>query len=217
MDKSLKRHVKNLLEQRDEERLVDLCEKDRHFWHALRFRLYDTDDRIRWAAIETVGKLMKLWWQKGRKEKVRNYIRTLFWSITDESGGIGWSASQTIAEIIFNIPELADPYGSMMIAHTFDEPPLVKGGLWGLGRIGKLGAGVVIFLQDKVLAVFQIDDAETLGLAAWAMGEVEFRPALPFLEKLIERKEPVHIYIEGNFYEKTLGQWAREAIDKING
>jgi hypothetical protein len=65
--------------------------------------------------------------------------------------------------------------------------------------------------------VFLSEDAETLSLAAWAMGEVGFKAALPFLEKLSDRKEPVRIYVEDGFYEKTLGQWAREAITKING
>jgi hypothetical protein len=216
MDKSIKQRVRDLLEQRDYDRLLELCEKDRHFWKELRFSLYDIDERLRWSAIETVAKFMQRWWQAGEKEKVRDYIRNLFWSIMDESGGIGWSASQTIAEIIVNIPELLDPYGSMMIAHAFEEPPLIKGGLWGIGRMGKLSAEAITFFQDIVLEVFRSEDAETLGLAAWAMGEAGFKPALPFLERLLERKEKVQIYIKGYFHEKPLGQWAKEAIAKIN-
>ena len=131
MDKSIKQRVRDRLEQRDYDRLLELCEKDRHFWKELRFSLYDIDERLRWSAIETVAKLMQRWWQVGKKEKVRDYIRNLFWSIMDESGGIGWSAPQTIAEIIVNIPELLDPYGSMMIAHAFEEPSLIK--RWSLG------------------------------------------------------------------------------------
>src|SRR4030043_1527250 len=216
MDKSIKQRVRGLLEQRDYDRLLELCEKDRHFWKELRFSLYDIDERLRWSAIETVAKFMQRWWQAGEKEKVRDYIRNLFWSIMDESGGIGWGGPQTIAEIIVNIPELLDPYGSMMIAHTFEEPPLIKGGLWGIGRLGKLSAEAITFFQDIVLEVFRSEDAETLGLAAWAMGEAGFKPALPFLERLLERKEKVQIYIKGYFHEKPLGQWAKEAISKIN-
>jgi len=215
MDKSIKKQVEDLLEQRNYDRLLDLCERNRHFWKALRFQLYDIDEKLRWSAITSVGKLMQRWWQSGQEEKVRVYMRNLFWSITDESGGIGWSAPQTIAEIIVNIPSLLDPYGSMMIAHAFEEPPLIKAGLWGVGRLGKEIADAVDFFQDKVLRTFRGDDAETLGLAAWAMGEIGFRPALPFLEELRERDEPVRIYIKGDFYEKPLGQWAREAISKV--
>ncbi|MEW6067090.1 MAG: DVU0298 family protein [Nitrospirota bacterium] len=215
MDKSIKQQVESLLRQRDDERLIELCLNDRNFWKELRFRLYDMDERLRWAAIETVAKFMKLLWQTGKKEKVREYMRNLFWSINDESGGIGWSAPHGIAEIIINIPELLDPYGSMMIAHTLEEPPLVKGGLWGIGRLGRQIAESVEFFQEMVLAVFQSSDVEVLGLAAWASGEVVFKPALPFLKNLFERKEPVRIYIKGDFHEKPLGRWAEEAIIQI--
>ena len=47
---------------------------------------------------------MQRWWQSGKHEKVRIYIRTLQWSMSDESGGIGWNYPQTIAEIIVHIP-----------------------------------------------------------------------------------------------------------------
>ena len=215
MDISVKQQVRDFLYQRDHNRLIELCEQNRHFWNELRFRLYDMDERIRWSAIETVAQFMKRLWQRGKTEKVREYMRNLFWSLNDESGGIGWNAPQTIAEVIVNIPELLDPYGSMMIAHTLDEPPLVKSGLWGIGRLGKRVRESVKFFRDKVLAVFSYDDPETLSLAAWALGEVSFRPALPFLEKLLKRHETAQIYIEGNFHEKQLGQWARDAIVKI--
>jgi len=212
----LKKEVKDLLKQRDYDRLLNLCEKDEHFRKELHFHLYGIDERFLWPAIEATGKLMHRWWQSGRENKVREYIRNLFWSITDESGGIGWSAPQTIAEIIANIPILLDPYGSMMVAHAFEEPSLVRGGLWGIGRLGKEVADSVNFFQDRVLAAFHIDDAETLGLAAWAMGEVGFKPALPFLERLTDRRETIRIYIKGDFYEKPLGQWAEEAMKKMS-
>ena len=136
--------------------------------------------------------------------------------MSDESGGIGWNAPQAIAEIIASIPQLQDPYGSMMVARTIEEPLLVNSGLWAIGRLGKRIEEAVEFFQDMILEVFKSDDPQTLGLAAWAMGEVNFAPALASLEGLKNRKEPVKIYIEADFHEKPLGQWATEAIRKIN-
>jgi hypothetical protein len=215
MNKFTKQHVEELLRKRDYDRLIDLCVADRRVWQEVRFRLYDIDERLRWSAIETAAKLMQRWWSSGREEKVRTYIRTLFWSMSDESGGIGWSSPQAIAEIIVNIPELIDPYGSMMIAYSIDEPALVKGGLWGIGRLGRKITEAVKFFQDKVLAIFNSDDIEALGLLAWAMGEVCFKPAMPFLERLRVLPEPVRIYMNSDFCEKKLGQWVEEAINKI--
>lgn len=215
MNKTVKHQVRALLFQRDHDQLIKNCENDRRFRNELNFRLFDLDEKIRWSAIEAVAQFMKHLWDVGRKDKVREYVRTLFWSLNDESGGIGWSAPQTIAEIIVNIPELLDPYASMMIAHTLDEPPLVKGGLWGVGRLGERVRESVEFFENLVLEVFNNDDPETLSLASWALGEVGFRPSLPFLKKLKDRKEEAKIYIGGKFQEKNLGQWAKEAIEKI--
>ncbi|MDQ7787838.1 MAG: hypothetical protein RDU01_09525 [Thermodesulfovibrionales bacterium] len=214
---SVKNQVAELLKRREYALLVEYCIRDRHSWQAVRFRLYDLDEPVRWAAIETVAKVMEQWWKAGRGEKVRNYIRTLFWSMTDESGGIGWSAPQAIAEIIAHIPEIIDPYGSMMIAHTIDEPPLVKGGLWGVGRLGKRIEDSVDFFRDRIFAVFASTDAETLGLLAWAMGQTGYRPAVPFLRQMQVSDAAVTIYCNGEFSVKSLGEWAEEAVSKITG
>jgi hypothetical protein len=215
MDKSIKQQVEDFLRKKDYDRLLDLCERNRHFWQEVRFRLYDIDERVRWPAIETVAKLMKRWWESGKEDRVRQYIRTLFWSISDESGGIGWSAPQIIAEIIVNIPEIIDPYGRMMIAHSIEEPPLIKGGLWGIGRLGRQISESLDLFKEKLLTVFDISDVEILGMAAWAMGEAGFKPALPFLEKLRNNTENVQIYVNSFFCEKPLNQWIEEAIAKI--
>jgi hypothetical protein len=215
MDKSKKKSVEGLLRRRNYALLLDLCEADRGYWQAVRSHLYDLDERVRWSAIETVSKIVQSWWENGDEEKVRQYIRTLFWSISDESGGVGWSAPQLIAEIIAHIPALVDPYGSMMIAHSIEEPPLIKGCLWGIGRLGKSIVEVVDSFRRKILAVFDMDDAEILGLASWAMGEVGFRPAVSVMKKLSSRCEPVVIYVDGDLVERPLGHWAEEAIRKI--
>ena len=217
MDKEVKNHVKTLLLGRDHDQLIKLSEEDRRYWKEVRFRMYDLDESIRWTAIETAAGVVKHWWESGRKEKVRNYIRTLFWSLNDESGGIGWSSAQTVAEIIVQIPELADPYASMLIAHTLDEPPLVNGGLWGIGRMGTIALDSVIFFKEKVLRTFQSDNEETLGLLSWAMGEVGLKEALPYLRSLQNEDRTVSIYIRGEFVEKTVGTWAADAITKIVG
>ena len=210
----IKQEIKNLLLKKDHAQVISLCRDDTYRWKILRSCLYDADERICWAAVEAIGKLAQIWWKDGKKDRVREFMRNLFWSMNDESGGIGWFSPQTIAEIILNIPELIAPYGSMMLYHALEEPPLVKGGLWGIGRLGRRLKEDVAFFEDKVLGVFQSDDPKVLGLAAWAMGEVGFAPALPYLEKLTGRPEKVRIYLD-NFCAKSLGEWAKEAKNKI--
>ncbi len=215
MDRLVKQQVKVLLQQRDYGELLRLCQTDRRFWSTLRLYLYETDESLRWPAIEAVAELMKRWWHEGSRERVREYIRNLLWLLNDESGGIGWNAPQTIAETIVSIPQLLEPYGSIMIAYVLEGPTLLKSGLWAIGRLGKRIKEVATLFQDKLLAAFDSNDPETLGLAVWAMGEIDFAPALPFLAMLEDRKELVQVYIDGCFQEKPLGKWAKEATAKI--
>ena len=159
---------------------------------------------------------MQRWWQAGNEEQVHDYIKGLLWSIRVESGGIGWNAPQTIAEIIVLVPKLIQPYGYMVIDRTIEEPLLVQNGFWAIGRLGGLIEPGVDFFKDIVLAVFKSDDPKTIGLAAWAMGEVGYIPALPLLESLKGRTEPVQIYVNGDFYQKTISEWSQSSISKIN-
>jgi len=215
VDSLVKQQVDALLMQKDYDRVLDLCQADKHAWKALRTNLYATDEHLYWPAIEAIARLMQRWWQAGHEEQVQEYIRGLFWSLNDESGGIGWNSPQTIAEIIVMIPELIEPYGGMIIHYTMEESLLVQSGLWAIGRLGRRIEPAVKSFKDIVLATFESDDPQTLGLAAWAMGEVGYAPALPLLESIKDREEPVQIYIEGDFCQKTIGEWSRDAIAKI--
>ncbi len=216
MSKSIRQQVNDLLKQREYDSLLNLCQEEKQAWKILSANLYSTDEDLIWPAIEAIAMLVERWWEAGEEEKVREYIRRLFWSLNDESGGIGWNAPQTIAEIIVLIPELIDPYGSMMIDRTMEESLLVPSGLWAIGRLGSQIEPAVRFFRSTVLASFQRNDAQTLGVASWAMGEASFTPALSLLESLADREETVRIYIDGDFHEKSLGQWAKDAIAQID-
>ncbi len=213
---SLKIEINELLKGRNFEELINRCDKEKRAWQEVRYRLYSLDEVIRWATIETIGYLMKFWWQDKREEKVRNYIRTLFWSMNDESGGIGWSSPQTVAEIIANIPEIIDPYGSMMIAHCIDEPPLIKGCLWGIGRLGVLITDSVEFFKNQIFKLFNSEDPEIIGLLCWAMGQAKFIPAKSYIKQKFFISDQIKIYIKGNFIIKPVSLWAKEAISKID-
>jgi hypothetical protein len=214
MDTSIKQIVKGLLLHRDQNELLRLCQADKHYWSILQSYLYEVDENLRWPAIEAVAKLMKMLWHEDR-ERVKEYIRRLLWLLNDDSGGIGWSAPEVIAEIVIRIPELLEPYANIMITNALQQQTLLSGTLWAIGRLGKKTSEAIAYSQDKVFAAFDSNDPETLGLAAWAVGEANFAPALPYLKMLRNRNKIVRIYIDGHFQEKSLGKWSSEAIDKI--
>lgn len=69
---------------------------------------YDKENSISWKAIEAMGHVAKVYVDAGQIEPLRNTIRKLLWSMTDESGGIGWRAAELIGEIIYAEPSLFD-------------------------------------------------------------------------------------------------------------
>ena len=154
--------------------------------------------------------------QEGYKEKVREYIRSQLWLLNEESGGIGWSVPEVIAEIITSIPELLEPYASIMITSALESQVLVNESLWAIGRLGKRVDTLVSVYREKVFSAFSSHNPETLGLLSWAMGEVGITSAIDSLKMLADRKEPVRIFIDGRFTDKSLGELASQAIVKIN-
>jgi hypothetical protein len=215
-DLSVRRQVRDALKRRDYAGLIGLCRQDRRFWSALRLCLYENDADLRWPAIEAIARFMKRRWSEGDREKVREYLRGLLWRLNEESGNIGWGAPEVVAEIIVSVPELLEPYGGIMLAYSLESPVLIDGSLWAIGRLGKRINKEIALYRDKVFTVFGDDRPQTLGLAAWAMGEAGIRPALVHLAGLQDRAEPVRIYVDGRFHEKSLGAWAREAIAGID-
>ncbi|MDY6912783.1 MAG: hypothetical protein SVM79_10555, partial [Chloroflexota bacterium] len=71
--------VRTLLMQKDYDALFELCQRDRRYWKALRLYVYETEDHLRWPAVEAIARLMQHWWQQGREDNVKEYIRGLFW------------------------------------------------------------------------------------------------------------------------------------------
>jgi hypothetical protein len=210
-----KEQVRNSLARGDCARLAGLCCADRRLWHALRLYLYQDDDDLRWPAIKTVGGVMKAWWREGRREKVREYLRSLLWQLNEESGNTGWNSPEVIAETIAVIPELLEPYGLNMLSFALESPALIDGSLWAIGRLGKQLNGKLDPFLARTLDAFNSANPGTLGLAARATGEAGIAPALMPLSKLIDRRDRIRIYTGDNFEVKSLGQWAREAISRI--
>jgi hypothetical protein len=144
------------------------------------------------------------------ERRVWKSLRSFLYELDDN---LKWPAIEAIgAEIICLIPELGDPYGTMVIDRTLEEPPLVQGGLWAIGRQGRRLEGRMEPFEGMILDTFNSSDTQTLGLAAWAAGESRFSPALPCLEPLKDRLETVRIFIRGVFLDKPLGVWAEHAL-----
>lgn len=96
----------SLLEKMDFETIEKASLQNQNIFGWLISLSYDKEKEISWKAIDAMGKVAKAYVNTQNIEPLRNTIRKLLWSMTDESGGIGWRAAELIGEIIMAEPTL---------------------------------------------------------------------------------------------------------------
>jgi hypothetical protein len=116
------------LEQIPDEQLVGHLFS--HFYHK--------DELIKLRSITAMGRLGSRVGQKNM-EKARIVMRRIMWNLNDESGGIGWGSPEAMGEILYQSPELAAEYKSILFSYLdpdgnyIEHEALQRGVLWGIG------------------------------------------------------------------------------------
>lgn len=172
--------------------------------------LFEKYGARRWRAIEVLGRAVGRM-EDEEPEKGRDVIRRLFWSLNDESGGIGWSAPEAIGEIVAERPDLFKDYILNLYYGSLDEPPLRRGILWAIGRVGRANPELVAETVPGVEALLGDADPEVRGYAAWALGVLGVRSA--GLDKLTADETAIEFWKEGRVTRPTVGELAREALN----
>lgn len=96
----------SLLEKMDFETIEKASLQNQNIFGWLISLSYDKEKEISWKAIDAMGQVAKAYVKAQNIEPLRNTIRKLLWSMTDESGGIGWRSAELIGEIIMAEPTL---------------------------------------------------------------------------------------------------------------
>ncbi|MDO8746807.1 MAG: HEAT repeat domain-containing protein [Thermodesulfovibrionales bacterium] len=175
---------------------------------------YDRKSIISYRAIEAFGIVSKEI-AKTKPELVRNAVGRLLWMIRDESGGIGWSSPEMLGEIVRNNPELFSDVAPVIMSFL-DEEMLASGVLIAAGRIGEVNAELISHAVPLIISYLQNPEPSLRGIAAWALGRMRVLEAESELEKLRNDISRIAIYEEGEMKEKTIGQTAEEALERIN-
>jgi len=151
-------------------------------------------------------------------ESARVIMRRFMWMLNDESGGIGWGVPEAMAEAIACSRLLADEYASIFSSYAFMDqnylefPALQRGLLWGIGRVAEVSPGLVSETGDIVIGFMSSPDPVHRGYAAWAAGNLGIgREAL---EKLVNDKARVMIFINEHLTEKPVSELAAIALKK---
>lgn len=116
--RAIKQKVLEALQQDDldhiETELALLQEKE--LINALFSGICHSDERIRWHAISVMGGAVARLAEQDMEE-ARIILRRMLWSLNDESGGIGWGAPESMAEIMCRHEGLADEYIHILISY----------------------------------------------------------------------------------------------------
>jgi hypothetical protein len=131
-----KRRIETLLRNRDWDGLAALREEPGRVMRALLGFLQDNDRGMRWRAVLALGAMA----QSLRPEHPaqRELIRSLFWTMADESGNLCRMAPEALGEILRNRPELRGDYASLLPQYLL-ETPFETGTLWALCRLVDAG------------------------------------------------------------------------------
>jgi hypothetical protein len=131
-----KGQVRELLTKGDLGAVVSLVGRSPGGMRELRMLLLEPEDLIRWRAIQAIGKVMAV--KAGRDlEAVREEVRRLLWSMSDESGNFLPHAPEAIGEILANVPPLIDEFAAVLFSFI-EEEPFERGVHWAIARISQI-------------------------------------------------------------------------------
>ncbi|MCI5164551.1 MAG: HEAT repeat domain-containing protein [Candidatus Electrothrix sp. GM3_4] len=230
--RAIKQQVLGLLKQDDlagiEIELALFQEKE--LINALFSGIGQSDERIRWHAISAMGGAVARLAEQDTEE-ARVILRRMLWSLNDESGGIGWGAPESMAEIMCHHQGLADEYIHMLISYmrpdgeeecqdgNFLEHEMLQQGLmWAVGRLALyrkkhlLARGV----EHDLPPYLESPDATVCGLAARAIGLLGSTEGMQRLQELAKNDQrAVRLYNQGVFSTLSVAELAAQALQEI--
>lgn len=201
--------LRALLTARDPEGVRAWAAQEPHAVRTLFAALFETDDHLRWRAIEALG------WIAGDAarqdpERVRDWIRRILWNMMEESGGLMWHGPEAIGEMLANapslIPEYLGPLGSFRV-----EEPFEAGTYLALARIAPLAPDAVSVIADVLMPGLTDPDPRIRAHAALALGRIRHAAARPGIAALLGDETPITTYDTetGELHATSVGASAR--------
>jgi len=188
---------------------VEMAAADHRVVRALVSLLYDPEELLRWRSVSALGHLAGT-----HPELAQPLVTRLYWSLNDETGGIGWMSAPALGEIGRRAPRLVRDCVRPLV-HYLDEPFLLAGALWAIGRLAPAYPVETREMVSEVALHCAADDPAVRAHAAYALGEVGDAQAQAALGALAQDQTPARLYRDGLLVTKQVREWAGEAFAKL--
>ncbi|MHB1131326.1 MAG: DVU0298 family protein [Chloroflexota bacterium] len=174
---------------------------------------YQPEGLLRWRAVEALGRTAGVV-AVADAEFVRGILRRLHWSLSDESGGIGWSAPEAMGAIVAARPDLFADYALIVVslAESLEEDYFHAGILWAIARLATAGAPQARQAEPWLRECRGDSRPLVRGLAAWGLGLLAPPDLAHLLHSLRSDQAPLEVYREGNLEQTTVAALARQAL-----
>lgn len=210
--------VESLLRERDTAGVVALSEQEPNVISALVGLLNETDDLLRWRAIEAIGVLAARRAEEEGWIAVKDLVRRQIWTMGEESGGTAWHAAEALAEMIYNVQPLAEEFATVM-ASFGDSEPWEWPCAWGVARLANSPARQYLEGEvEQLLGNLTHEDPAVRGHSAVALGRLGDAAAIPALQGLVEDAGSFARYdfSSGELKQMTVGQAAVAALESLS-
>lgn len=175
-------------------------------------------ERVRWNAVCCFGQTVPAM-AEDNLESARVVMRRFLWTLNDESGGIGWGAPESMAEIMVHSDQLRKEYLHMLISYMREDgeelfqdgnylelPLLQRGLLWGVGRLCENVPDEMIErgVTADLLAYLESPDFQVRGMALWALGFLKYNIDQSLVRDLLANSLELRVYLNGQIRQVPL-------------
>jgi hypothetical protein len=224
----MKKFIHHALEMNDLDAVVLLVQKNRKTLSLLVRMAYDKETLVGWRAIKAVGRIANVL-VKTEREFLRIAVRKLLWSLSDESGGIGWAAPELLGEIVHSDPEgFADIIPIIAELYDIEEQTFRPGVVYALARIAEVSPEMIANYQKIIIRslvdtnpLIRIYTLELVGLLwpivcnknLWSM---DYRKKIESaVNNMKNDKKVAWIYQDNDFIDIEVGEYAFILANKL--
>ncbi len=224
----IKRTIQQALEKNDIDAVVSLVQQHRRALSQLVRIAYDKETLAGWRAIKAIGRVAKALVNTD-DEFLRVTIRKLLWSLSDESGGIGWAAPEILGEIVSADPEkFNDIIPLIAEVYEIEERVFRPGVIYALTRIAETAPELVMNYQKIIISSLTDEDpmiriyALDLVRLLWPVVCKKNRWSNEYQDKIkiaiknmIINKKVVWIYQNNSFIDREVGDSAKNMLNEL--